>query len=118
MKLYSTGLMGFIATVASLVACIEVNQEFNITHPNVYWVGQIVLCMLFFVMAIFTLLYWNSEASVTKMRFILSILVAGLMYAIAYTGSQYSFVLIVVIGVTEIYLTRKRAGLIREGEMK
>ncbi len=59
MKLYSTGLMGFIATVASLVACIEVNQNFNITYP---------------------------------------------------------FVLIVVIGVTEIYLTRKRAGLIREGE--
>ena len=114
MKLYSTGLIGFIATVASLVACTEMNQQFHNTYPQVYWGGQIVFCMLFLVTTGITLLHWESKMRVTKLRFALSVVICMCMYAIAYTGSKYSFILIFVIGITEVYLTRKRFGLVKK----
>ena len=114
MKLYSTGLIGFIATVASHVACTEMNQQFHNTYPQVYWVGQIVFCMLFLVTTGIALVHWESKTCMTKFRFVLSIVIYMCMYAIAYTGSKYSCMLIFVIGVTEIYLTRKRFGLVKK----
>lgn len=113
MKLYSTGIIGFIASVASLVTCMEINQQFHDIYPQVYWVGQIVFCMLFLVTTGIALVHWESKTCVTKFRFVLSIVIYMCMYAIAYTGSKYSFMLIFVIGVTEIYLTRKRFGLVK-----
>lgn len=114
MKLYSTGLIGFIATVASLVANVELMEEFNTTHPYVYWGGQIVLCLAFFSMTLYTLIHWDKEAPITRLRLALSVLICVCMYAIAYTGSQYAFVLILVIGITEVFLTRKRFGLVKK----
>lgn len=113
MKLYSIGILGFIATVISLVANLEINQQFNTTNPYLFWTGQIVFCMIFIGVLLYILFHWDNKSSFSKMRLSLSILISVLMYAIAYTGSKYSFILILLVGLTEIYFTRKRANLIK-----
>lgn len=118
MKLYSTGLIGLIATVASLVANIQLMEKFNTTHPYIYWGGQIILCLAFFSMTLYTLIHWDKEVAVTKQRFTLSVFICICMYAIAYTRSQYAFILILVIGITEIFLTRKRFGFVKRSGFK
>ena len=37
MKLYSNGLIGSVATVAALVANVELTEKFNIAYPYIYW---------------------------------------------------------------------------------
>ncbi|MCQ9209070.1 hypothetical protein [Granulicatella seriolae] len=113
MKLYSNGTLGFIATVTSLVANQEINGQFNTTNPYIFWIGQIVLCMIFMVVLFHILRHWDNESPFTKTRLSISIGVYGLMYAMAYTGFKYAFVLIFLVGVTEIYLTRKKANLMK-----
>lgn len=112
-KLYSIGTLGFIATVTSLVVNIQINEQFNITYPYLFWIGQIVLCIFFIGTLIYILFHWDNKLPFTKIRLSLSILISILMYAIAYTGSKYSFILILLVGLTEIYFTRKRANLIK-----
>lgn len=114
MKLYSTGLMGFIATIAALVANVELYEKFNVTQPYVFWGGQIVLCVIFLAIGLYSFLHWDEKASVKKMRFALSVFICMCMYAIAYTGSKYAFMLILAIGVIEVFLTRKRFGLVKK----
>lgn len=113
MKLYSNGLIGIVATVTSLVASIELTDGFNMDHPYIYWGGQAVLWLILLSMIVYTLIHWNGNAPVSRRRMVASIVVYLCMYAIAYTGSKDSFLLIFVIGIVEVFLTRKRFGMIK-----
>lgn len=113
MKLYSNGVIGFVATVASLVARVELMENFNMDHPYIYWGGQTVLCLILLSMIIHTWLHWDVKAVVSKKRLALSIVIYMCMYAIAYVDSKYSFALIFVIGIAEVFLTRARFGILK-----
>lgn len=112
MKLYSTGLMGILASVISLVAGIQINEKFNITNPYVFWIGQIVFLIIFIGALLYALSSWDKKSNFPKMRLYQSIIIFILMYAIAFIGSKYSLILILMVGITENYFTRKRANLI------
>ncbi len=114
MKLYSNGLIGCVATVASLVASVELRENFHVDHPYIYWGGQAILCLILLSMIIHALLYWDVKTVVSKKRLALSIVVYMCMYAIAYVDSKYSFVLIFVIGMVEVFLTRKGFGMLKK----
>lgn len=113
MKLYLIGILGFIATVISLVTNLEINEQFNTTHPYLFWIEQIVFCLIFIIVLLYIIFNWDKKSYFTKIRLSLSILISIFMYAIAYTGSKYSSILILLIGLIEIYSTRKRANLIK-----
>ncbi|MBE5905240.1 MAG: hypothetical protein E7277_00400 [Lachnospiraceae bacterium] len=113
MRMYQTGAIGILATAMSLVACIEYNQNFNETYSWIFFGGQGVFGAILVSAIFFTVFRWSEKEGATKIRFILSIIVFCLMYMIAFTGSKYSFMLIVFVGVTETYLTRRRFGLIK-----
>lgn len=114
MKLYSNGSIGFVATVTSLVAGIELMEHFNRSNPYIYWGGQTVLCLILLAMIIYAWLHWDVKALVSKKRMVASIVIYLCMYAIAYTGSKHSLALIFVIGIAEVFLTRKRFGMIKK----
>lgn len=113
MKLYSNGLIGGVATVASLVANVELTEKFNIAYPYIYWGGQAVFGLILISMIIHAWLHWEVKSHVSKKRLALSIVVYTCMYAIAYTDFKYSFVLILAIGITEVFLLRKRFGMVK-----
>lgn len=117
MKLYSTGSIGCIATVTSLVANLELMEHFNSSHPFIFGGGQVLLCLVTLSMVIHTLLHWDRKTPVTKKRFASSMLIYACMYAIAYTGSIFSLVLIFVIGMIDTFLTRKHFGLVKENAL-
>lgn len=113
MKLYSNGVIGIVATVTSLVASIELTEGFNTDNPYVYWGGQAALWLLLLSMIVYSFMHWDDNAPVSRRRMVESIVVYLCMYAMAYVGSKYSFVLIFVIGIVEVFLTRKRFGKIK-----
>lgn len=113
MKLYSTGMIGLSTSVAPLVANIQRGQEFNHTNPYLFWGLQTIFIIFFVLATLHTLLHWKQVGELTKSRFFTSIIICGFIYAIAYIDYRYSFLLIVVCGVTESFLTKKRGGFVR-----
>ncbi|MBK5898196.1 hypothetical protein [Catonella massiliensis] len=113
MKIYSTGTLGFLATITALVANIEISQNFNVDYPLIFWGGQLILCIIFIVMTSYSITHWDDKLSKSKWKLLRSIVACLLMYCIAYTGSKYAFVLIFAVGLTEIYFTRKKFGLVK-----
>lgn len=76
MKLYSVGTMGFIATVAAVVANIEISQKFNITNPYLFWGGQLIFALMFLVIALYILSHWDYKSPISKTRFLMSVLIS------------------------------------------
>lgn len=112
MKLYSTGMIALIATVAALIANIQRGQEFNHTNPYLFWGLQMIFLILFGLATLYTILHWEQVGELTKSRFFTSTIIFGFIYAMAYIDSRYSFLLILLCGVTEGFFTRKRAGFV------
>lgn len=113
MKFYSTGKIALIAPVAALVANIQMGQGFNHTNPYLFWGAQTIFIILFVSATLYTMLHWEQVGELTKSRFFTSIIICGFIYAMAYIGSSYSFLLIFVCGVAEGFLTRKQGGIVR-----
>lgn len=111
MKIYTTGTMSFIATVAALVAYEERMQAFHISNKAIFWCGQGIFII---IMALFTIVHWEDKMYIKKSRFITSLIIICLLYAIAWTDSKYSGILIFICGVTETYFVRKCAGLVKK----
>lgn len=55
------------------------------------------------------------KAPVSNTHLALSVIVWLCMYAIAYTGFEYSLALIPALGSSDIYFKRKSFGLVRKG---
>lgn len=49
----------------------------------------------------------------TLVATVVSLVVACLMYALAWTNFGYAWILILLCGVSDAYFTRKRAGLVK-----
>ncbi|MBU5465843.1 hypothetical protein KQI49_03245 [Virgibacillus sp. MSJ-26] len=113
MKLYSTGMIALLASVAALVANLQRGEGFNHTNPYLFWGLQTIFIILFVLAILYTMLHWKQVGELTKNRFFTSIIICGFIYAIAYIDFRYSFLLIFVCGVAESYLTRKRAGFVK-----
>lgn len=118
MKMYSIGMLGFIATVAALVANLQISEGFHHSYPNLFYGLQGALIAIFAVIAVYTLLHWDRKSSVSKTRFCMSIVVCALIYFMGYIMSKYSIIMILVCGIVEIYLTRARNGFIRSQTKK
>lgn len=113
MKIYSIGLMGFIATVASLVANMQISEQFHQAYPYLFYGLQGALVALFVVIAVYTVFHWDNKGHVSKTRFCMSIVVCAAIYFMGYVKSKYSLIMILACGIGEIFLTRYRNGLIR-----
>ncbi|MFR4352751.1 MAG: hypothetical protein ACLT3H_13995 [Roseburia sp.] len=112
MKLYSTGLMGFVAIVTSILAYVERKEGFDIEYPSLFWGGQLLLFLIFMTTLLYSFFHWDRSTHVKKYRLVLSVITCICMYAIAYTGSKYSLLFILAIGIIEVFFTRKRFGLV------
>ncbi len=109
-------MMSFIATVGALVAYIQRTDGFYSSNRILFWTGQGLFALALIIIAVYTILHWNNERHFTKIRFTISLAVICLLYAIAWTDSRFSWIFILICGITEIYFTRKRAGLIKGKE--
>lgn len=114
MKVYSTGFLSIITTIVALVANIQIKQGFNFEYPCIFYLGQCVFIIVIMCIIVHTLMHWEQVGNLTKKRLYISVVVTCLLYAIAWTGSSYAWILIFISGVTEAYLTRKRAGLVKK----
>lgn len=114
MKIYTTGTMSFIATVAALVAYMERMQEFHISNKLIFWCGQGIFLIIIIIMALFTIAHWEDKIHIKKIRFITSLIIICLLYTMAWIDSKYSGILIFVCGVAETYFVRKRAGFVKK----
>lgn len=112
MKLYSTGMIALIASVAALIGNIHRGEGFNHTNPYLFWGTQAIFIILFVLAALYTMLHWEQVGKLTKSRFFISIIICGFIYAMAYIDSRYALLLIFVCGVAEAFLTRKRGGFV------
>lgn len=112
-SIYSTGILGFVATVTSLLATVQIHQNFNKEYPIIFFGAQIILILFFVIGMFFAFIKWKKESSISRWILLRSAVVCILMYFMAYTGSKYSFILILIVGETEVYLTRKRFGLVK-----
>ncbi len=113
MKLYTSGIMSIVATIAALVVHVERSQNFHTHNPWLFYVGQLVLLFVFLGIAILTLYKWENNCKINRLRFFISLFVCAMIYAISYTNSKYSFALILACGILEAYSIRKRAGLVK-----
>lgn len=113
MKVYITGNISFIATVAALVAHVQRMQDFNITNPGIFWGGQGIFIFVIMAMAIYVIKHWNNSMSIKKSRFAISVFIIFLEYAIAWIDSKYSWFFILLCGVSETYFIRRRSGFVK-----
>lgn len=112
-KLYTTGVLSFIVTVASMVAHLERMQGFDDSNHLIFWIGQVILIMSALVIAIYISIKIKTEKQTLKLHFILSLISLCLIYAFAWTNFESSWILICFCGIAELYFTRKRVGLIK-----
>ena len=100
MKLYISGKISLISAVATLVAWIERREEFDLSNPILFATSIIIaLC--------FTLRHWDMSYHISKKRVLLSIVNIFCLYIIAWTNSKYSWLLILLCSITEIYALRQ-----------
>ncbi|MBU0278948.1 hypothetical protein [Gemella sp. zg-1178] len=112
--LYNTGILGFLFTVTSLLVVTEIRQKFNIEYPFIFFTSQIFILTILIFYSIYTLFQWNSISEKHSILFLLQSFISYLlMYVIAYSGYKYSFILIFIVGIIDIYYTRKRYSLIK-----
>lgn len=114
MKLYTTGILTFWSIVGALLANVHLRDGFQLDYPYLFWGGQGIIWLALIVMILYTVLHWNIQAGVSRLRFIVSLLEMVLFYVIAWIPSGFSWVFILICGVTEMYFIRKRAGLVKE----
>ncbi len=114
MKVYKTGLIGVLACSVSLMANVHISQGFNVEYPTIFWGSQILMGILILVMLIRTLKNWDNTQDIPKTILLRSMCAWVSMYCIAYIESKYSFVLILIVGVVDVYFTRKRFGLVKK----
>ena len=108
MKLYISGKISLISAVAALVACIEQRQGFDLSNPILFWGIQILFAASIIIALCFTLSHWDMSYHIPKKRVLLSIVNIVCLYMIAWTNFRYSWLLILLCSMTEIYALRQR----------
>jgi len=107
MKLYISGKISLISAVATLVAWIERREGFDLSNPILFWGVQILFATSIIIAFCFTLRHWDMSYHISKKRVLLSIINIFCLYIIAWTNFKYSWLLILLCSITEIYALRQ-----------
>lgn len=111
--IYYTGLLGVLVIGLSLLTSIHIGESFGTEYPYLFFIGQAVFLLLIFSSVIKTWFNWQDYGKLTKTDFYLSLVAYICLYIIGWSGFQYSWLLIFVGGLIEIFVTRNRAGLVK-----
>ena len=107
MKVYLSGKLALISTVASLVAWIQRTGEFFSLYPILFWMGQGIFAIIIISTICFVLSHWDEKYQISKKRMVASVLNICVLYLIAWTNSKYAWFLILICGVSEMYFIQK-----------
>ncbi len=108
MKIYSTGILSFLATVAALLANTQLRQNFDMEYPILFISGQVLCWSCFLVLTIYILKNWGNDSSNSKWNLFCSVIICICIYCIAYIKLDYAFLIILILGITYIYFIRKK----------
>ena len=108
MKIYSTGILSFLATVVALLANTQLRQNFDMEYPILFISGQVLFWSCFLVLTIYIFKNWGNDSSNSKWNLFRSVIVCISIYCIAYTKLDYAFLIILIVGITHIYFIRKK----------
>lgn len=94
MKTYSTGILSVISTIVALLANIQLRQGFNFEYPYIFYLRQCAFIVVIICIIVYTLTHWGQVGNLTKKRFYTSVVVTCLIYAIAWTGYGYWYLVV------------------------
>lgn len=107
MKAYLSGKISLLAMVATLVAWIQLTGDFFHLYPVLFWLCQMIFVLILVLTIVFTLIRWDNSYHLSRKRMLLSLLNILALYGIAWTCSKYSWFLILLCGMVEVYFIRK-----------
>ena len=108
MKIYSTGILSFFATVIALMTNTQLRQSFDREFPILFISGQVLCWSCFLVLTIYIFMNWGKNHSNSKWNLFRSVIICICIYCIAYTKLDYAFLIILIVGITHIYFIRKK----------
>ncbi len=108
MKIYSTGILSFLATVAALLANTQLRQNFDMEYPILFIGGQVFCWSCFLILTIYIFMNWRNDSSNSKWNLFRSVIICICIYCIAYTKLDYAFLIILIVGIAHIYFVRKK----------
>ncbi|WP_282925795.1 hypothetical protein [Helcococcus kunzii] len=116
MKIYRTGLISFLSTVMSVLVFYQIMNNFYKEQPIIFYISNIILIIMFISLIVISIIdVKNKKENDFKMLDIMRTLIFSIiMYSLALKYSSYYIVIIIVfIGVIDIFLIRKKSGLIK-----
>ena len=108
MKIYSTGILSFLATVIALLTNTQLRQNFNMEYPILFVSGQVLCWSCFLVLTIYIFKNWGNDSSNSNWNLFRSVIICVCIYCIAYTKLDYAFLIILIVGITHTYFVRKK----------
>lgn len=107
MRAYLSGKISLLAGVATLVAWMELTDDFYRLYPVLFWGAQIIFALFIVLKIVFTLIHWDNSYHLSRKRMLGSVLNILALYGIAWSRSKYSWFLILLCGTAEVYFLRK-----------
>lgn len=103
MKMYVSGKISLITTVAALVTWIQRTEGLHHSYPFLFWMNQVLFIIVIIGAICFAMIYWDKNYPIPKKRILLSIVIICLIYVMAWLDLKYSWMLILLLGTLETY---------------
>ncbi len=113
MYYYYTGVTGVLAMSLSMFTSMNVISGFRAEYPYLFIAGHVIFLFIVLGLIAKAWFHWVDFYQLTKHDFYRSLVIYSILYVIGWLGFAYSGPIVLIVGVIDVFITRKRAGLIK-----
>ncbi|QTJ36202.1 hypothetical protein [Dolosigranulum pigrum] len=113
MYCYYTGVTGVLAMSLSMFTSMNIISGFGAEFPYLFTAGHVIFLFIVLGLIAKAWFHWVDFYQLTKYDFYRSLMIYIFLYIIGWLGFAYSGPIALIVGVIDVFITRKRAGLIK-----
>ncbi|WP_347301459.1 hypothetical protein [Dolosigranulum savutiense] len=110
---YYTGIVGVLVMGLSMLTSTHLAERFITEFPYLFWGGHVIYLLIVLSLITKTWFNWEDYGQLTRSDFYRSLIFYIVLYILGWSGVAYSGPFALVIGIVDVYITRRRAGLIK-----